>query len=67
MVLPFFFSFLMNRKYKADIRNNTEVFSIVVDNYRHVVEEELFNNCNEGDEVLFIYAPWSRHLLGIQL
>lgn len=99
LCLSLLFSYLMNRKFKADIRNNekevetniiqskkssmdhqsntvargeggklnnTEVFSIVVDNFRYVVDEEFFNNCAEGDELLLNYAPLSRHLIGIE-
>jgi amino acid permease len=32
-------------------------FSIVVENYRYRVDKDLFENCFEGDEILFNYAP----------
>ncbi|MBT3422825.1 MAG: hypothetical protein HOA61_07550 [Bacteroidetes bacterium] len=42
-------------------------FSIVVENYRYRVDKNLFMYCNEGDEVLFNYAPLSRYLINIEL
>ena len=42
-------------------------FSIIVDNYRYRVDKDLYINSNEGDEVVFSYAPVSRYLLSIEL
>jgi hypothetical protein len=45
----------------------SDVFSIVVENYRYRVDKNLYLSCNEGDEVEFKYAPRSRHLLSMEL
>jgi len=44
-----------------------DIYSIVVENIRYRVDEELFSGCSEGDEVLFNYAPMSRYLINIEL
>lgn len=44
-----------------------DLSSIVVDNTRYRVDEELFLACSKGDEVLFNYAPKSRYLINIEL
>jgi hypothetical protein len=41
-------------------------FSIVVENCRYKVDKDVFLNCNEGDEIIFNYAPISRYLINIE-
>ncbi len=41
-------------------------FSIVVENVRYNIEKELFDNLNEGDDVVFYFAPVSRFLISIE-
>ncbi len=42
-------------------------YSIVVENIRYRIDEEMFSACTVGDEVLFNYAPKSRYLINIEL
>lgn len=42
-------------------------YSIVVENIRYRVDEKLFFDCLEGDEVLFNYGVKSRHLINIEV
>lgn len=41
-------------------------YSFIVENVRYDVEKELFNKCEEGDEVIFYFAPVSMFLLSIE-
>ncbi len=41
-------------------------YSFVVENVRYDVEKELFEKCEEGDEVVFYFAPASMFLLSIE-
>jgi len=43
------------------------VYSIVVEGYKYMVEEDFYDKCKEGGEVLFNYAPISRHLISMDL
>lgn len=40
-------------------------YSFIIDNIRYKVEEELFQQCEEGDEVFFAIAPISKYRLAI--
>lgn len=42
-------------------------YSIIVENTRYRVDEELYSACAEGGEVLFNYAPKSRYRLSIEV
>ena len=42
-------------------------YNIIVNNTRYRVEKEFYENCNEGDEVVFYFAPQSNYLLTIEL
>jgi len=42
-------------------------YAIIVDNIRYGVGKALYDNCNNGDEVIFFYAPVSNFHLGIKL
>jgi hypothetical protein len=44
-----------------------DLYSVIVENIRYRVDEELFSGCSEGDEVLCNYAPMSRYLINIEL
>jgi len=99
LITAFVVGYLMNRKYRIDLRNNEkelhvkviskkeqktdyeagsgtipgigmkgyQKYSVIVDNVRHYVNEELFMNCQEGDEIVFHYTPKSQKLLKIEL
>lgn len=41
-------------------------YDLIVENTKYRVDKELFESCSEGDEVLFLYAPKSKFLLGIE-
>lgn len=47
--------------------NAFDVYSIIVDNYLYRVNAEFYQNCKNGDKVVFNFAPRSRHLLSIDL
>lgn len=42
-------------------------YDIVVENTRYQIDEEFYNNCHVGDEVVFYFAPKSRYLIEIAL
>lgn len=42
-------------------------YNIVVENTRFQIDEEFYNNCNAGDEVVFYFASQSRYLIEIVL
>jgi len=44
-----------------------QAYAFIIDNFRYKVDKELYENCNEGDEVNFFYAPISNYRLGIEL
>lgn len=41
-------------------------FEFVVDNMKFIVDEELYENCADGDKLVFWYAPKSKYLLNIE-
>jgi hypothetical protein len=41
-------------------------YDLIIDNIKYRIDKELFDNCNDGDEVLFYYAPKSKYLLSIE-
>ncbi|MCU4157040.1 hypothetical protein J1N10_13705 [Carboxylicivirga sp. A043] len=40
-------------------------YDFIIDNTIYRVDERLYNACNNGDKVLFYYAPKSKYLLGM--
>lgn len=102
LVISALISYIMNRKYYADIKINKKTsvakviqkkvetkdfeagsgnmttlphnnpmnefmrYDLIVENTKFRVDKELFESCSEGDEVLFLYAPKSKFLLGIE-
>jgi len=44
----------------------TEKFEFVVDGIIFNVDKELFEHCDEGDQLIFNYAPKSEYLLSIE-
>ena len=42
-------------------------YSLIIDNYRYHVDKELFEDCKDGDEVIFFFGPLSRFRLSIEL
>jgi len=47
--------------------NAFDSYSIIVENTRYRVDEELYLNCAESEKVKFIYAFFSKYLLSIEL
>lgn len=41
-------------------------FEFIVDNIKVRVDEELYKSCEEGDKIIFSYAPKSKYLLNIE-
>ncbi|RXQ91016.1 hypothetical protein EO244_13005 [Ancylomarina salipaludis] len=41
-------------------------YDFIVENTRYRISSELFETCTEGEDVMFLYAPVSRYLLGIE-
>ncbi len=41
-------------------------YDLIIDNTIYLIDEELYDKCNDGDEVLFFYAPESKYLLSIE-
>ncbi len=41
-------------------------YDLIIDNTIYLIDEELYDKCNDGDEVLFFYAPESKYFLGIE-
>ena len=40
-------------------------YDIIIENTKYRVDKDLFDNCSNGNEVLFLYAPISRYRLSI--
>ena len=53
--------------YLGQEMNGFDSYSIIVENTRYRVDEELYLACAEGGEVLFNYAPKSRYRLSIEV
>ncbi len=41
-------------------------FEFIVDNIKFRVDKELYESCEEGDKLIFSYAPKSKYLLNIE-
>ncbi len=41
-------------------------YDLIIENTKYRVDKELFDQCRDGDEVLFFYAPKSKYLLSIE-
>ncbi len=50
----------------ADRMRDYDRFEFIIDNTKYMVEPELFEQCEDGDEVIFFIAPVSKHLLSIE-
>ncbi|MCF8298434.1 MAG: hypothetical protein K9J13_12880 [Saprospiraceae bacterium] len=46
--------------------NSFNSYSLIIERYRYRVEKELYEKCNEGDEVIFHIAPISKHRIKIE-
>jgi len=44
------------------VKENTR-YDLIIENTRYWVSKELFEQCKEGDEIIFHTAPKSRHIL----
>jgi len=44
-----------------------DTYRIVVDNNRHDIDKKMYEECSEGDEVVFYVGPISRKVLGIEV
>lgn len=42
-------------------------YDLIIENTRYRVEKELFESCENGDEIVFFTAPKSKYLLQIEL
>lgn len=42
-------------------------YNLIVENTKYRVDKTLYNQCSDGDKVLFFYAPKSMYLLGIEI
>ncbi len=50
----------------ADRMRDYARYELIINNTRYRVEKDFFDKCNDGDEVIFFYAPVSKHLLSIE-
>lgn len=50
----------------ADRMRDYVRYELIVDNVKYNVEKDLFDQCSEGDELVFYIAPVSKHLLSIE-